>query len=51
MDSASPPVSPTVVAQIFTIQKASVTRGTLLWTEWSVVVIAVAAVRTRPPPF
>jgi hypothetical protein len=32
---ASPPVSPTVVAQILMIQNASVTAGTLLKASWT----------------
>src|SRR5678815_2529018 len=41
METASPPVSPSVVARIFMIQKVSVTCGTLLgaWSRNSVVIV------------
>jgi hypothetical protein len=47
IDTASPPVSPSVVARIFTAQNASVTCGTLLNTS---VLAAVASSVLNPAP-
>src|SRR5580704_6999772 len=48
IDSASPPVSPTVVARILTIQNPSVTCGTLL--KPSVTALAALSARNPAPP-
>src|SRR5258706_5813162 len=51
MDTASPPVSPSVVARIFMIQKTRVTSGTLLRTSlFSMLIAPCQSNRVTPSP-